>query len=183
MMFEVIEAKPYHCGRILRNLRHEHVIALGRVNQNVHREFRDVFAQSAIRRAWLIDGELAALGGVTGSYADAFGYAWLAITEEAAKHPMAMIREIKVQLEQIMVTKRELATTIIGGDDAAKRLAIYLGFHVEDSGPGAPAHTRLGRRALARHLDGADELRIPVGAGYVIGMGYHAPDEWSATVQ
>lgn len=177
--YEVIPAKPFHCGQILRRLRHEHVAALHRVGRNVHRELRDVFDQSFLKSAWLIDGELAAIGGVTGSLGDMFGYAWLAITEEATLHPVAMVREVKRQLNRAMVTKRELATTIIGGDAAAKRLAIFLGFHIEDEGPGAPAYTRFGRRNLSNHLESLPDIRIPIGSGYVIGMGFHAEHEWS----
>lgn len=178
--FEVIEMKRRHCGQIIKHLRIGHQIALEQVKRDAHREIVAIFEESAFRRAWLIDGRLAAVGGVTGSIIASTGYAWLALTEEATLHRVALLKEVMRQLAQIMVSKRELATTVLGGDPAARRLAIFLGFHVDDEGPGSPAYTRLGRRALGRHIDAEPDLRIPVGEGYVIGMGYHAPDEMRA---
>ena len=171
------EAKPYHCGQICRVLRYDHQIALARLGRNVHQELREVFDQSSERRSWFLNGRLAAVGGVTGSLAAATGYIWLAISEEAAQHQISVAREIRRYVDRVMATKRELATTIIGGDEHATKLAIFLGFHVEDDGPGASAITRIGRRHLANHLDRSPDIHIPVGGGYVIGMGYHAP-EW-----
>lgn len=178
--FKTVEMKAFHCGAIVKRLRFEHRVALARVGRDAHKELRSTFDESCIRRAWFIDGELAAVGGVTGSAASAMGYAWLALSEKATHYPVAILKEVQRQLAAIMVTKRELALTIIGGDEAAKRLAVFLGFHVEDEGPGAPAFTRMGRRSLARHIDTLPDRRIPIGGGYVIGMGYHAPEELGA---
>ncbi len=174
--FGIVEMKSYHVGRICRRLRVEHQIALARVGRSVHAELKSTFDQSSFRRAWLIDGKLAAVGGVIGPIAASTGYIWLAIAEDATRYPIAMMKEARRQLDNIMVTKHELATTIIGGDEAAKRLAIFLGFHVMDDGPGAPAFSISGRRTLAEHLDAASDIRIPIGGGYAIPMGYHSAE-------
>jgi hypothetical protein len=171
--FSIIPAKPWHCGQMCRLLRHAHREATDRVGADAHRELRDLFDQSVCRRVWLADGEMIALGGVTGSLISPLGFVWLALSQRALRFPVALVKEARKQLDEIMVTKRELATTIIGGDEAAKRLAVFLGFHVEDAGPGQAAHSRFGRRMLYRHLDTETELRIPVGHGYAIPMGYH----------
>lgn len=172
--FRVVEAKPFHCGRMCRILRTEHHEALAMIGADIHRELRAAFDASCIRKAWLIDGELAALGGISGSALDAAGYVWLALSKKATHYPVALLKEAKRQLAEVMRTKRELATTIIPTDEAALRLAVFLGFHVAHEGRGQPAFSRFSRRDLAAFICENPDLRIPVGRSYVTPMGYHA---------
>ncbi len=96
--FEIIEARPWHCGQMCRQLRHEHAQALVRMAVNSHREMKSCFDQSSYSRAWLIDGRLGAIGGVTGSLLDPAGYVWLAISQDAMRYPKAVVREARRQL-------------------------------------------------------------------------------------
>lgn len=171
--FTIVDGKPWHCGQMIRILRHEHTKSLITTGVDSHRELKTRFDLSIFCRAWLVDGQLAALGGVCGSKLSALGFVWFAMSERAKRYPVALVKEARRQLEEIMVVKRELATTIIPDDDAALRLAVYLGFHVADSGRGAPAESRSGRRHLADFVKSEPSLRVPVGIGYVIPMGYH----------
>lgn len=175
--FEVIEARPHHCGNIVRRMRSEHRAAIARTGMDAHRELRGIFDVSMFRKAWLIDGRLAALGGVTGPALSPIGFVWVVMTNAALRYPIEIVKEISRQMQEIMTVKRELATTIIGGDDAALRMAIHLGFHVADDGPGRPAYSRAARRDLVRFIETNPDLRLPVGHGYAIAMGYHADDE------
>ena len=172
--FRIIPARPFHCGMMVRRLRAEHAIAADRVGQDAHRELRAVFEQSSLRRALMIDGSLAGLGGVTGGLMAATGFVWLALTQAAIKYPTTIVRLAQRQLREIMATRIELATTVLGGDEAALRLAVFLGFHVEDDGPGAAACSRSSRAYLKSYIESCPDLRHPVGAGYYIALGYHA---------
>lgn len=82
-------------------------------------------------KAWLIDGRLAALGGVEGPLMADSGYIWLIISEEATKHPIAVFRTAKRYLTEIMMVKKEVRTTIMGKDKPSYCLAGWLGFEVE----------------------------------------------------
>lgn len=175
--FEIIEAKPQHCGAIIRRMRNEHRAAIERTGLDAHRELRAIFDASAFRKAWLIDGELAALGGVSGSHLSPLGFAWVVFSNAALRFPIQIVKEASRQIEAAMTLKRELATTIIGGDTAALRMAIYLGFHVAHEGLGRPAYSRSGRQSLARFIETNPDLRLPIGSGYAIAMGYHASDD------
>jgi hypothetical protein len=172
--FTIADAKRPHCGQIWHRLRHEHQHASLRLGLNGHAELVSVLQESSYAKSYFADGELIAMGGVIGCLISPLGFVWLAITEEGARrYPIALAREARKQLDTIMRAKMELVTTIIGGDEAAKRLAVFLGFHVSHCGPGGPAFTRFGRRDLARHLDVDPDLRIPVGNGFAIKMGFH----------
>lgn len=178
--FTIIDARLYHCGRMARLLRAEHAAALGALGfapRVVHDELYQRFLQSTYRKAWLIDGRLAGLGGVTGTGLDSAGLVWLALSEAARRYPLAIIKEARRQLDDMTGTRRELATSILPGDDAAKRLAVMLGFHISDDGPGAAALSRAGRRNLREAIDSNPACHYPCGSGHVILMGYHREAE------
>lgn len=171
--FQIVEARSWHCGAMARLLRAEHWLALARVRVEVHHELRACFEDSAFCRAWLIDGKLAALGGVRGTLTDPLGYVWLALSARALKFPVAVVREARRQLDEIMATRVELATTLLLDDEAAIRFSVFLGFHVDDDGPGARAWSRQGRQDLIGYLQRATEQRVRVGHGYAVAVGYH----------
>jgi hypothetical protein len=171
--FQVTEAEIYQCSQIVRFLRAEHCEAFKRTRTDVYRELRATFVQSSFRRAWLVDGKLAALFGVTGMMLSSHGYCWLLLSEAARRYPIAIVKKARRQLAEIMITKRELTAIVIAGDEAAQRLAIFLGFHVShDSGQCSPAFSRGARREFTRFLCTESKFRIPLGDGYVVALGY-----------
>lgn len=169
-VFEIREAKLQHCGQMIRMLRVEHYRAVAQLGINGHQELRNRFDASAFRRIWTIDGRLSALGGVTGSLLDATGYVWLAMSWEAARYPIQIVREARKQLALLSISKRNLATTILDGDETALRFAVFLGFRPATGG--APAQSKEGRRHLIREASADPELRIPIGSGSSIAMLY-----------
>jgi hypothetical protein len=171
--FELVEAKAWHCGAMSRLLRLEHHEAVTMVGLDSHRELRRVFDESIYRKAWLIDGKLASIGGVVGSVLSATGMIWLAFSGRATKYPLAMTKLMQRQLAEIMLTKRHLITTIMDGDLASERFAIFLGFVPATDGDYVlPASSRFGRKEIARRLKEADVARVPVGTGYAKVMAY-----------
>jgi len=166
--FSIIEARPWHCGSICRRLRLDHQKAIAKFGINSHMELRARFDASAFRRAWFIDGRLAALGGVTGSALSATGFVWLCLTEDAIKYPLATIKETKRQLAEIMVVKRTLVTAILDGDEISKKFAIFMGFV---PGELEPAMSKFGRRELERYCDNPS-VRVPIGNGFATTMAY-----------
>ena len=171
--FQVIEASMRHCGQMSRILRLEHQKALALVGVNTHREIRATFDESYFRRAWLIDGKLAALGGVRGSLLSPYGFVWLALSSEALKYPIQIVKTAQWQMRFILRTKKELYTTVLDDDASAKRFAVFMGFHVADEGEGSRAWSRPARRALVQYISQASDRRLPFGDSYVVAMGYH----------
>jgi hypothetical protein len=170
--FTVIPARAHHCGQMVRLLRHEHGAAVTRIGLDPHRELRGRFDISAFRRAWLIDGRLAGLGGVTGGSLSSTGYLWLAFSRIATKYPLAMVKEARRQIAEILVTKRDVITTILDGDDASKRFAVFLGFVPLDMENTNPAASRYGRRQVLARCNASDEARVKLGNGFATAMAY-----------
>lgn len=169
MRTEIVEAQPEHVREIFRRLRKGHIgclVGSGMGRRRARDEFMKVFDDSSFRRSWFIDGNLAAVGGVTGSLLSPHGFVWLALSEDVIRFPLAIIRESRKQLGEIMRTKTELATTILANDDVALRFSAFLGFHSKH----AP-ELRTWRQHL-RNLK-EDAPRIPVERGFAIAVGYH----------
>lgn len=126
--FEIRDAKPWHVGSMVRIMRREQRdLTLGR-GLDPHRELKARYDDSAFRKAWMINGRLAALGGLTNSSMSSSGQIWLAVSESATHFPKAMVIEARTQLAKLLRTKRELVTTIAPDDPAAYRFARFLGF-------------------------------------------------------
>lgn len=174
--FEIVEGKRQHCGIIARRLRVDHRQAAERAGANIHREIIECFSQSAFCKAWLIDGQLAALGGVIGTLANSTGMVWLALSEGSARYPKAIITEARRQLYGLMQTKRELRASLFDDDEASIRLAIFLRFQILGAAWDGPAETKAGRRLLAREIAGNAEARIAVGKILMIPMSYKELD-------
>jgi hypothetical protein len=146
--FELIDARPYHCGQIVRRLRHDMHCAFFALGVDPHRELRTCFDVSYLRRAWLIDGKLAGLGGVFGGALSSAGYIWLALTQEATRYPVAMLKEARRQVAEIGATKHTLIASTLAGDDAAERFIMRLGFELHHAAS-ADARGWIWRRSFA----------------------------------
>lgn len=141
MKIEEIEPKVWHCGQLARTLRAEHREILDHMQVPTHRELRDAFEASSIRRAWLLDGKLAAMAGICGPAITSDGVLWMAVTDEMTKHPIALARRAHRFITDAMRLKRRLSTTVLGGDTAGVAFAYFLGFMVDGREPinGTPA--------------------------------------------
>jgi len=117
--FQIIEAKAHHCGAIVRRMRTEHRDAIMLLGISSHHQLRASFDDSTFRHAWLLDGKLAALGGVTGSALSPSGQIWLAMTNEAASYPIAAAREIRRYLAMAMMGRHEVYTSLLPEDKTA----------------------------------------------------------------
>lgn len=129
--FRILPARPHHCGKMLRRLRRDQCSAMAKLGiKDGHHKLRDMFDASGYARAWTIDGRLAGLGGVHGPELSTEGFIWLALSEEAMAHPVAVVRAAQRQISDIMTTKRKLTTTVYLADEKAFHFARFLGFRV-----------------------------------------------------
>jgi hypothetical protein len=127
-VFEVVPARRHHCGILARQLRAEQAEATVRLGVHVHRRLVEVFEASSFCRAWTIDGRVAGIGGVEGSILAAEGVVWLALSAEACRYPVALVKEARRQLHEIMRTRRRIVTTIFESDLVSMRFAVKLDF-------------------------------------------------------
>jgi hypothetical protein len=128
--FEIIEGKRWHCGEMARRLRAEQAEATVRFGEQPHRRLVEVFESSSWCKAWMIDGQLGGLGGLHGPLIASEVPIWLSLTSEACRYPVALMKETRRQLQEIMRTRRKIVTLIFEGDMASMRFALKLGFEI-----------------------------------------------------
>ena len=126
--FQIRDAKPQDCGMIARRLREEHLGAVRLLGISNHHEIRRCFEDSWYAKAWLHDGELLGVGGVTGPILSSQGALWLALSHRVAKFPIETFKEAARQVAHFSVFKRELFCTLLPEDETALRFANRLGF-------------------------------------------------------
>ena len=128
--FAVIQASRRHCGQIARKLRCEHEAGTRSVMKfGTHEGISVAFLMSCDNRAWLIDGKLAAVGGLISSFAASDGVIWLAVAQEATRYPKAMLTTAREWLRTFGENKRALRITVILADEPSVRFANHLGFY------------------------------------------------------
>jgi hypothetical protein len=126
------EAKPWHCGRMSRTVRHEHAKIMQAMQANIHRELRQTFDASALKRAFYLDGDLVALAGVRGTMGESTGEVWFVTTDEmSVKHPLVIARAALKFMDRVMLTRQGVATGVFADDKPGVRLAYFLGFSVD----------------------------------------------------
>jgi hypothetical protein len=172
MTFELVDAKLWHCGQMARMARDGHAVTMMGISQ--HHELRLAFQQSPYKKSWLIDGKLAAIGGVIGPTIAAHGIIWLTFSNLVSRYPVAATKLMRKELAEIMVVKRLLYCTIIDGDQASERFATFLGFvpASKERELSTPALSRHGRREIIRELTEDEHLLVPTGKGFVRMMAY-----------
>ncbi len=158
--FTIIEARPWHCGAMARKLRTVHMAAVAKIGISSHRELSARFGASSFRRVWMINGRMAALGGVTGTMLDPEGHVWLAFTDEATRYPLQMIKEARCKIALITEIKPKLYTSVLRDDEPSKRFAVFLGFVPMDGAGGAKASSKYGRREMLRRIDGEAAMMV-----------------------
>lgn len=130
MRIEIVEARLYHCGHLARAMRPAQIAGGRARGANPHRELVARFGASSYRRACLLDGRLAALGGVVGTQVESEGLIWLAIAAWATAHPRALLIAARQALDEIGRLKHRVGTLILAEDAASFRFAKRLGFNV-----------------------------------------------------
>ena len=98
--FSTIPAKHAHCAAITCSMRGDHFEAILGLGHDPYRELVQAFNETPHPTAWLIDGELAALGGIAGPpLLCPIGVAWLVVAEHAVRFSRALVKELRHQLE------------------------------------------------------------------------------------
>lgn len=151
--FSLIEAKAHHCGMLARRLRGDHrdaMVALGYAD--AHRHLRAAFVASpTFRKSWFIDGRIGGMGGIIGSAMSTTGFVWCAVTNEAIRYPIAIVKVCQANLAEALITKRTLVASTLWGDDTAVRFAQSLGFTLTEESPEKGVRIwAIGQIALAR---------------------------------
>lgn len=131
MRYEIVPCKPIHAGMLARRLRADdraEIVGLGHCD--VRRVLRSLMRSSLYCRSAFVDGEMAAMWGVTGSLMDESGRAWLLTGPAVERVPLAFYREGRRQIEEMLKSRRVLVSQVAFSYDRAIRFFRMLGFSI-----------------------------------------------------
>jgi hypothetical protein len=128
--FQTVRARRADCFTIARTLRPKQRAAMIALGLRPFEEFQDAYDNTLAPKAWFINGELAAVGGVAGSAVSPYGFLWLALAEHATKYPVAVVKECARQFRDVLTIKRHVITTLLPDDRSAWRFADFFDFDV-----------------------------------------------------
>lgn len=127
-MIQEVEAKTWHAGQICRALRADQKALLDNGEVTTHRDLRSWLDGSVFARSWLLDGRLIAMAGITGTMSSSEGVVWLALTDEATRHPVIVGRRARKFMADAMQVKRRLVAFVLLDDPRSVQFAYFLGF-------------------------------------------------------
>lgn len=133
---EIRPAHLHHCGPLARSMRAAQREGGAALGFDGHRELRRRFDESYLRREYLIDGRLVAMGGAVAGLAEPIAFVWLAVSHIAAHYPVRVAREALRQLDDILTLKNRLQTIIVESDERSFVFAELLGFREIGRGDG-----------------------------------------------
>lgn len=129
MNFTVQEAKRWHCGEMIRNLRPEQTDVAKNLGFNAHEHLQEAFMISGISKTWFgEDGKILGMMGVTGPMMAEEGMIWLAVSKEATKFPIFIVKQAINQLAELMLFKNRLYAAPFLADPASVKFARSMGF-------------------------------------------------------
>jgi len=168
--YEIVRASILHVRPLAEGIRSAARLTIADLGRHPRIALRRALASSHACFTALIDHEPVAMWGLNGPLLSSSAYVWLALTERVTSMPVAIVREARAQLAEMMRHYDELAVTILADDDAALRFAVYLGFHDRHDG------VRRTRKETERLIRTDPKNRISFAGGDVIALGYHPED-------
>jgi hypothetical protein len=128
MSVDLVPATLAHLREIARTMRAEDRDEVESAGFTVRHLLHSLYQDSTLRRAALVDGELAAVWGLQGVMASDVGYPWLFTSAVVERVPFAYFRVARAEIERMLVTKRTLISHCTASYLRSARTFQMLGF-------------------------------------------------------
>lgn len=103
MQIEIVPMQIHHISELVNNIREGDIEECKALNLTPMKMLIEAYKKSLVKKATLLNGRVAALWGVSGSYLAPAGYVWLLTSKEVDKAPVhlaaAYRREVRKLLE------------------------------------------------------------------------------------
>lgn len=142
MRHEVVDAKLAHLHALQRTLRAQDRALMAEARVKPRHVMFELWCNSPLRRAFLIDGIVAAVGGVVGSMLGPMGIVWLVTGAALERNPFAVVRAARDELRAMLVRYPVLTSEVAADDARAVKFARRLGFAFGEAHPMPPSEAR-----------------------------------------
>lgn len=169
MTYQIVPTRMVHVAPMARAMREGAKDTICALGLNSRRVLHDAVVGSHYCRVAIKDGKPIAMWGLKGVMLSGYAFVWLALSAPAQAMPRRVIVEATHELARMGEQFEELATTVLPEDDAAIRLAAFLGFHDQHEKDG----TTMPYRDRVKQLKHDPRHRVAFGGAEVIALGWH----------
>jgi hypothetical protein len=128
--YQIIEATPAHVLALRDRLRADDREEITCVGGTPARALWRSYRGSVIRRTFMVDGEIAAIGGCGGSVLAGIGQPWLLTAPEVERVPVAMVREGRAEIRKMLELFPRLENIVAAKYGRACKWLGLLGFEL-----------------------------------------------------
>lgn len=132
MTYSIIPASVRHIRPMSATMRTAGSMAVQAFGFEPRAALRRAFVASFYCRTALVEGRPVAMWGLAGTLLSDSAYAWLVLSREVTRMPIAVVREARAELQRAARAHGDIATTVLPDDKASIRFALHLGFKPSD---------------------------------------------------
>jgi len=127
-LYTVVPGSVFHVKQLSRTLRPAACATLRQFGADPRRALHRAFIGSRTVRTALLDGFPAAMWGTTGPALCDHAFVWVALSQQAVRWPLAIVRRAREELAGMSGGLRCLYATVAPDDERAMLFARSLGF-------------------------------------------------------
>jgi hypothetical protein len=128
--YTIIESEPHHFRMLVERLRDEDKAEIEAAGLSANKALWKSYRSAMLRRTAFVDGEIAAMWGVSGTLMSNVGHPWLLTTPACEKVPFAYVREGKKHASEMLQLHPILSNFVDASYERAIRFLKLAGFDV-----------------------------------------------------
>jgi hypothetical protein len=130
MSFEIVPCRTSHLREVANNLREEERLECEAFGVKPRHMMHALYRDSSYSRAGLLDGEVLAVWGDNAPILHTDGYLWLFSTPMIERVPFLFFREARREIEERLMMRRVLRSSICWKAKRSRRFWELLGFEI-----------------------------------------------------
>ena len=146
MTHQIVTARLEHVRAIVRTMRPMDRAEIEGMGLCVRHTLHHLWRNSSLRKAALVEGEVAAVWGLEGPMLDDVGMPWAFTAPAVERARLAFYRETRAEIEAMLHVKRRLQTYVLADYARAIRFFGRFGFQFCEPAPlvaGGPTFRRM----------------------------------------
>lgn len=136
MTYEIVDLTAQHVRHIASRLREGDRREVQCTGLKPIRTLMNSFQSSHYRKAFFVDGQLAAIGGCTGGLLSPVAHPWLMTTSAVEKVPLTFVKQARREIAQMLEKHSLLRNYVDARYDAAIGFLEILGFQIGSASDG-----------------------------------------------
>lgn len=133
--YEIMGATLAHMRAIAPRLREGDLAEIAATGMKPRHVLHKLWSESFVRRAALVDGEIAAVWGCGGALLSTQGEAWLLTAHAVERLPMAFMRVLRAELSEMLEIKPTIVSGVLSSYEKSIRFMKLAGFSVGEAQP------------------------------------------------